>query len=85
MPHIYYKMHIPCGTCEGQERCALGFGGEKETTWNNLCSWNDGRKIVPQEIGMGGDWTGLGQGKVAVCCERGDEPSRPVKCGVFLD
>ena len=59
MSHVYYKIHISCGTCEGQERCELGFGEETETTWNTLFSWKDDRKMVLQEIGRGGDSTGL--------------------------
>jgi len=60
MSHIYYKMYISCGTCEGNEKRVLGFGGETVTTWNTLCRRNDDRKMVLQDIGMGGDWTGLG-------------------------
>jgi len=35
----------------------------------------------------GVDWIGLAQerGRVAGCCERGNEPSGSVKCGEFLD
>jgi hypothetical protein len=38
--------------------------------------WEDGIKMDLRQIGLGGvDSTGSGQGPVAGCCERSDEPS----------
>jgi hypothetical protein len=31
------------------------------------------------------DCSGSGQGQVVGACECGDEPSRSIQCGVFLD
>jgi hypothetical protein len=48
------------------------------------CRWEDGIRMDLREIGLGGvDWTGLGQGPVAGCCECGDEPSG--SCATELD
>jgi hypothetical protein len=38
--------------------------------------WGGGRRL---------DWSGSGQGQVAVSCKRGNEPLCFIKCGEFLD
>jgi hypothetical protein len=51
------------------------------------CRREDNIKMGLQEVGWGA-WTGLiciRIGKVAVCCEYGNEPSGSIKCGEFLD
>ena len=43
-----------CGTCERQERCKEGFGGEtlgKETLGRSRCKWEDNFKMDIQEVG----------------------------------
>jgi len=50
--------------------------------------WEDSIKMDLQEVGCGGcglDRAGSGQGQLAGTCDCGDEPSRSIKCGEFLD
>jgi hypothetical protein len=65
--------------------------------WGNLREGNhleepgiDGRIILKWfiekwDVGNGLDRSGSGQGQVAGCCECGNEPSCPIKCGEFLE
>jgi hypothetical protein len=56
------EMGGACNTYGGEEMCICDFGGDLHDN-----GWGGG--------GRGLDWSASGQGQVAVCCERGDEPS----------
>ena len=72
----------------GGEKCIQSFGGE---TWGQETTWKTQGKIILKWIFEKWDgWhvmdrPGSGQGQVAGCCECGNEPPGPIKCGEFLE
>ena len=78
------EMGRTCSTNGAEERCIQGFGDDLED------SGVDGKVILKWvfEKWDGGHRlgrSGTGYGRVADCCECGDEPSCSIKCGEFLE
>ena len=62
------EMGWACGTCEREERCTQGFGGQtlgKESLRRTTCKWEDNFKMDFQEGGQGNmDWINMAQDTV---------------------